>query len=267
LFFVLSDMSDTITSTHNPRISALRRLRERRYREESGLFMAEGEDMLDAALRHGAVPRTVFSVPDPPEQFEALLAALPAGTEQVSVSPDALASAGSLGSGSRVIGTWELPDIETVPAPVAPGPVLYLHDVADPGNVGTVLRAALAFGAALVLLSPRAADPFGPKAVRAAMGAVFGQPLARADFESGRAGLGDHRAIALVPGAGRPLRDVRLEGVVLFVLGAERSGLPETVVAACDEIAHVPVDPGGADSLNVAMAATLCLYEYRASHA
>jgi len=260
-------MSDAITSTHNPRIRTLRKLRDRRHREESGLFMAEGEDMLEAALRHGAVPRSVFAVPDPPPQLEALMARLPAHTERVTASADALAVAGSLGSGSRVIGVWEMPDIESVPAAQEPGPVLYLHDVADPGNVGTVLRAARAFGAGLVLLSPRAADPFGPKAVRAGMGAVFGQPLVRADFESGCARLGDHRAIALVPGAGRPLRDVELEGAVLFALGAERAGLPEAVVAACEEIAHVPVDRGGADSLNVAMTATLCLYEYRASHA
>ena len=185
----------------------------------------------------------------------------------MSASPDALASAGSLGSGSRVIGVWELPDIESVPPSPAPGPVLYLHDVADPGNVGTVLRSARAFGAGLVVLSPRTADPFGPKAVRAGMGAVFGQPLARADFESARVALGDHRAIALVPGAGRPLREVGLEGDVLFALGAERSGLPAAVVAACEGIAHVPLDRGGTESLNVAMAATLCLYEYRASHA
>ena len=114
------------------------------------------------------------------------------------------------------------------------------------------------------MLSPRTADPFGPKAVRASMGAVFAQPMSRADFESARGG---RRAIALVPGAGRPLRDVGLDGDVLFALGAERAGLPEAVVAACEEIAHVPVDHGGADSLNVAMAATLCLYEYRATHA
>jgi RNA methyltransferase, TrmH family len=133
--------------------------------------------------------------------------------------------------------------------------------------VGTVLRAATAFGASAVLLSPRSADPFGPKAVRASMGAVFGQPLARSDFARARASLHDHRAIALVAGAGRPLRDTPLQGPVLFALGAERAGLPEDVVAACDEVAHVPVDRDAAESLNVAMAATLCLYEYRASHA
>jgi RNA methyltransferase, TrmH family len=256
-------MTETITSTHNSRIRALRRLRERRHREEEGLFMAEGEDMLSAALRAGAVPRTVFSVPNPPAQLEELLSRLSAQTERVTTSADALAVAGSLGSGSRVIGVWPLPDIESAAPPPGTGPALYLHDVADPGNVGTVLRAAEAFGGSRVLLSRRTADPYGPKAVRASMGAVFGGRPARADFEAARAG---RRAIALVPGAGAPLRATPLDGPVLFALGAERAGLPEEIVAACDEVAHVPVDRDMADSLNVAMAATLCLYEYRASH-
>jgi TrmH family RNA methyltransferase len=176
-----------------------------------------------------------------------------------------------------VIAVWDLPDIDLhgEPANLAQPPrrlgdegvVLYLHDVADPGNVGTVLRAASGFGAALVILSERTADPFGPKAVRASMGAVFGQPLARGSFATAREALAGHRAIALVPGGGRPLREALLAGPVLFVLGAERAGLPAEVTAACDEVAHVPLDPGAADSLNVAMAATLCLYEYRAHHA
>lgn len=258
-------MSDPITSTHNPRIRALRKLRERRQREGEGLFMAEGEDMLAAALAHGAAPRTVFSVPDPPPGLAELLAGLPRRTERVTASADALAAAGSLGSGARVIGVWELPELgPPAPAPAGAGPALYLHDVADPGNVGTVVRAAQAFGADRVLLSPRTADPFGPKAVRASMGAVFGEPLSRADFGTARAG---RRAIALVPGAGRALREVVVEGPVLFALGAERAGLPDEVVSACDDVAHIPVDREAADSLNVAMAATLCLYEYRASHA
>ena len=257
-------MTETITSTHNPRIRALRKLRERKHREESGLFMAEGEDMLTlrcaTAPCHGPCSRCRI----PREQLDGLAGAPACPAERVTASADALAAAGSLGSGSRVIGVWGLPDIASAPVPQEPGPVLYLHDVADPGNVGTALRSAHAFGAACVVLSPRTADPFGPKAVRASMGAVFAQPMSRADFASARGG---RRAIALVPGAGRPLRDVALEGDVLFALGAERAGLPEDIVAACEEIAHVPVDHGAADSLNVAMAATLCLYEYRATHA
>jgi TrmH family RNA methyltransferase len=254
-------MTETITSTHNSRIRAVRKLRERRHREQARLFMAEGEDMLAAALAVGTPPASVFAVPDPPPALADLLGRLPPGVERVTASPEALAAAGSLGSGSRVIGLWSLPDLEQV-EPAAPGgPALYLHDVADPGNIGTVLRAARAFGAAVVL-SSRSADPFGPKAVRASMGAVFGQPVARADFARAREGS---CAIALVPGGGRPLRELSLEGPVLFTLGSERTGLPDEVMAACDEVAHVPLE-SDADSLNVAMAATLCLYEYRAHH-
>ena len=245
---------------------AVRKLRSRSNREEAGHFMAEGEDMLEAALAHGAPPQTVFAVPDPPALLAALLARLPATTEQVTAVPEALAAAGSLGSGSRVIGLWPLPDLGAIEPVTEPGPVLYLHDVADPGNVGTILRAAIAFGAGTVALSPETADPFGPKAVRASMGAIFGQRLARAEPAAARGALGEHRAIALVPGAGVPLREAPLDGRVLFVLGAERSGLTPELVAACDLQAHVPVDRRAADSLNVAMTATLCLYEYRAHH-
>jgi TrmH family RNA methyltransferase len=229
--------------------------------------VAEGEDLLAAGLAGGAAPQSVFAVPDPPPQLQELLARLPAQTERVTASPEALTAAGSLGSGGRVIAVWQLPDIGSAAAPRGPGPALYLHDVADPGNVGTVLRAAQAFGAGLVLVSPRTADPFGPKAVRASMGAVFGQTLARADFTAARAALPHHRAVGLAPGVGVPLREAALDGDVLFVLGAERAGLSGDLMAACDQMAHVPVDRAAADSLNVAMTATLCLYEYRASHA
>ena len=240
-------MTETITSKGNPRLKEVRKLHARKHRERTGLFLAEGEDMLAAALNHGHVPETVFFDP------EFALPPLPDAVEQVPVAHDALASAGSLGSGSRVLGVWREHWAELG------APSLYLHEVSDPGNVGTILRAALAFGAGTVALSPATADPYGPKAVRASMGAVFGQPVARATWAEARAASGT--AVALVPGAGRPLRDLELPEDSLFALGAERAGLPAGIVDACDEVAHVPL-AAGADSLNVAMTATLCLYEY-----
>ena len=94
------------------------------------------------------------------------------------------------------------------------------------------------------------------------MGAIFGQPVARATFAEARDAVQPGgRAVALVPGSGTPLRELDLSGPVLFALGAERAGLPADVVAACDETAHVPLAGNGPDSLNVAMTATLCLYE------
>jgi TrmH family RNA methyltransferase len=247
-------MTETITSKSNEQLKELRKLHERKHRDRSTLFAAEGEDMLSAALAHGWPPRTVFYDPD---RFD--VSALPAPSTAVPVAAAALASASALGSGSRVIGVWEQrwSELES-PPPVA----IYLHDVADPGNVGAVLRSALALVPSLVVLSPQSADPFGPKAVRASMGAIFGQPLVRATFERARSAIGG-QAIALVPRSGRPLPALAGGNRRLFCLGSERAGLPDEIVDACDEIAHVPLREGGAESLNVAMTATLCLYDSR----
>ena len=124
--------------------------------------------------------------------------------------------------------------------------------MADPGNVGTLLRAADAFGAG-VALSDGCADPTGPKALRASMGSIFRVPLSGFDEPGGR-------RIALVPRGGEPLTHVDLSGDIVFVLGAEREGLADDVVARCEEAATIPVY-GGAESLNVAMAGTVALYE------
>ena len=229
--------------------------------------MAEGEDMLDAALRHGAVPRTVFAVPDPPpsRSTPAGASARPDGARdrvggragRGGIARQRLARDRRLGA-ARHRGRTGSAGARTAFSTSTRSPI--------PETSGRCCGRRRRSERGCVVLSPRTADPFGPKAVRASMGAVFGQPVARARLRAG-ARRGRPAAIALVPGAGRPLRDWRSTAPSLFVLGAERAGLPEDVVAACDEIAHVPLATGGADSLNVAMAATLCLYEYRASHA
>lgn len=140
-----------------------------------------------------------------------------------------------------------------------------LWGVGDPGNVGTILRSALAFGAASVAVGPGCADPFGPKAVRASMGAVFAVSLARwGDAAPGEAAAGAPRALAALPRptialaarAGEPLRGPVPAGSL--VVGAEREGLPDNVVAACDRVAHILIR---SESLNAAMAATVALYE------
>ncbi len=154
-----------IASPHNPRLQELRRLRRRRERARSGRFLAEGEDLVAAARRAGW-PAVAG--------FRAAGSGLGDGGF-LDVEPATLAEVSTLGSGARVIGVYEQ---RWLAAPV--GPVcVYLHGVSDPGNVGAVLRAALAFGASCVALGPGCADPCSPKAVRAGMGAIFAVPLAR----------------------------------------------------------------------------------------
>ena len=134
---------------------------------------------------------------------------------------------------------------------------LALWRVGDPGNVGTLLRAADALGPAFVALSEGCADPAGPKALRASAGAAFRVPTCAFE-ESPRPW------VALVPRGGRPLPELKVAGRATFVLGAEREGLPAELLAECDERVTI-THSGAAESLNVAMAGTIALYERRRS--
>jgi TrmH family RNA methyltransferase len=227
----------TITSSHNQKLKEIRKLRQRRrWRERSGLFVAEGEDLLAAGDAAGWEPLERYC-------------AAGSGLGGVEVEPALLAAASGLGSGTRTLAVYTE---RWAPAPVGPLCV-YLHGVHDPGNVGAILRSAQAFGAASVALGPGSADPFGPKAVRASMGAVFAVALARVDDVAALPG----RTVALVADRGPALSELALDGVTLMV-GAEREGLPAELVRAADQVARIPIR---SHSLNAAMAATIALYE------
>ncbi len=221
-----------ITSPDNDTLRKVRKLAGRRWRDKTREFVAEGEDLIEAADQAGWQPSLVLR-------------------EGVDVAPHLLKQVSQLGSGTRALGVYGQ---RWAPAPAGPLCVA-LWGVNDPGNVGTVLRAALAFGAGSVALGPGTADPFGPKAVRASMGAVFAVPLARASAVEDLPG----RTVALVARRGAPLGELELPGGdVTLVVGAEREGLPDRVVAACDAVAHIPIR---SESLNAGMAATVALYE------
>ncbi len=247
-----------IQSTHNPRLKALRHLHTRRGRARSGLFLAEGEDLIAAAERAGR----------PVVEGYRLAGSDVREDDFHEVERSALASVSALGSGSRVIATYR----QRWGPPAGPLCV-YLHRVGDPGNVGTVLRSAEAFGASCVALGPGCADPHSPKAVRASMGAIFTVALAHvgdvselpgerialvADAQEplrgpgeaeGHAGLGDGSGGDRERGAGR---------AVTLLVGSERDGLPREIVEVCERAARIPI---ATDSLNAAMAATVALYE------
>jgi TrmH family RNA methyltransferase len=159
-----------------------------------------------------------------------------------------LAEVSALAHPPRVVAVYRRESLPRAPREVT----LALWRVADPGNVGTLLRAADAFGAG-VALSAGCADPTGGKALRAAAGATFRVPVSGFDDVGGR-------RVALVAHGGEPLAAVDLGGAVTFLLGAEREGLPEDVLAAADAVVTIP-QPGPAESLNVAMAGAIALYE------
>ena len=225
-------MGAVITSGHNPKLRLIHRLLEsRRQRDKEGLFVVEGEDLVQAADDAGVEPVEL----------------LRAGED---VEPELLAKVSTMAHPPRVMGIYRRDALPRGVEPVS----LSLWHVADPGNIGTILRTADAFGAS-VALSPGCADPTGPKALRASAGAVFRVPLARFDEPNGT-------RIALVSHGGRPLTELEPGVPVSYVLGAERDGLPDDIVAACDGTATIPLVPG-AESLNVAIAGAVALYEHR----
>jgi TrmH family RNA methyltransferase len=218
-----------IESRDNARLKQVRKLLSgRKHREETGLFACEGEDLVDAARVAGIEEVDLLSAGE-------------------NVVPELLASVSTLPHPARVIGVYRRDDLPRDPRPVCLG----LWHVADPGNVGTLVRTADAFGAC-VALSGGCADPLGPKALRASMGAVFRVPIVPWDDVPGT-------RVALVAHGGTPLAELPLEPPLTFLLGAERAGLPAELVTQCHK-ATIEL-PGGAESLNVAAAGAIALYE------
>jgi TrmH family RNA methyltransferase len=223
-----------ISSPHNEKLKLVRKLRDRRHREREGLFVTEGEDLVEAGLAAGAEPHFLLSA-----------AGSDGGGEEV--EPELLAGVSALGSGTRAIAVWPRVWAKEIVAPC-----VYLHGVADPGNVGAIVRSAHALLGGTVVLGPGCADPFGPKAVRASMGSLFAQPPLQAEVEST-----PRPRAALVAHGGAPLG--ALGAVATLCLGAEREGLPDSVLAECEAEVTIPLRPGAAESLNVAAAAAIAL--------
>jgi RNA methyltransferase, TrmH family len=232
-----------ITSAANARIKLVRRLALRRQRERLGLFVCEGEDLVAAGLDAGAEPVHALVDAERPALADRL-------SEAEEVAPALLAEISSLGHHARVLAVFRRDDLPHG----ATGGGLALWRVADPGNVGTLLRAADAFGAGFVAVSAGCADPTGPKALRAAAGAIF--RVAVVPFDDA-----PRPWTALATRGGTPLDDVELAAAGTIVLGAEREGLPDDIAASCDVVASIP-QGGAAESLNVAMAGSIALYEW-----
>jgi TrmH family RNA methyltransferase len=235
-----------IGSASNPKLRLVRRLQSASQRERLGLFVCEGEDLVTAALAAGIEPELALVDAERPLLLERLPVAEP-------VAPELMRGLSTLAHPARVLAVFRRSDLPRLNEKKAPETGLALWRVGDPGNLGTLLRAADALGPAFACLSSGCADPTGPKALRAAMGAVFRLPLG--DFEQAPG-----RWIGLAAHGGPPLTELDLSGPVCFVLGAEREGLPAEIRARCAELATIPLAVG-AESLNVAVAGAIALYE------
>lgn len=264
------DRSQHVSSAQNPRLKLLRRLAMRRGRVREGAFCVEGEDLVLAGLQAGWRPRFVVAdeaVPGDPS----LVAAL-GGVEVVFARAELIAQVAGLAHPPRVLGVFDLPESPGLErgadggAGAAAGaglvaPIVFLDGVRDPGNVGTVVRSACAFGATAVALGAGCADPYGPKATRASMGAVFRVPL---NLVPGVGDVVDGSAtvVALDAGADVALHEVALTDASVLCIGGERAGLSDEVRARADVVVSIPQRPD-VDSLNAGVAASIVLYEWQ----
>jgi TrmH family RNA methyltransferase len=254
-----------LTSARNPQLKLLRSLATKRVRREQRLMVAEGEDLITAALSHGLRPRVVLVDADRQGEVRGLVDGLGDMVEAYAVPSDLLASASALAVPPRIVAIIPQPGpfaFRDVTFPPVCG--LWLAGVGDPGNVGTLVRSAAALGADWLALGPGSADPYHPRAVRAAMGSTFAVPLlegVRGEDLATRTGF---RVVAAVTDAGRPPWEVNLADPMVIALGGEREGLGPGLAQIGDA---VPIErvtipqTAGAESLNVAAAGAFLLAE------
>ena len=259
-----------ITSAENDLFKAIKVLQSAKGRREQSLFLAEGPHLAEEAMSSSLTVRYIVVRETDVERFSGLIAqAEKAEAEALSLSPrlfDALADTGSPQGVLAVVEIrWrDLSEQEPIQSPLA----VVLERVQDPGNVGTILRTALAVGAAFAVLTDDCADPWSPKVVRASQGAVLHLPLVRC------AGAGE--AISALSRDGWLPACGHLQGEDFFsrqssprtalVIGNEASGITEETASACAARWKLPM-PGKAESLNAAVAAGVMLYDLWREHA
>lgn len=250
-----------ITSTRNSRVAAALRLKKRALRDEERRFLIEGAQAVGEALGHaGGLEALFHSVEDHP----LLQRAHESSADLIRVSDEVMRTLTSTVTPQGLLGVAAYLDVGLDDLPDDAGCVAVLHAVRDPGNAGTILRSADAAGASAVVFSSGSVDPYNPKTVRASAGSLFHLPLVRdADTDRAVAALRARgvRMLAMDARGEHDLYEIALDEPVAFLFGNEAWGLPPEVAALADRTVRVPI-PGAAESLNLAAAATVCLFEW-----
>lgn len=255
-----------ITSFTNPTVKALRKLEQKKYRQQSGTFFIEGLRIVGEAVQTRAPIKALVVAPDLLiSDFGRSLLADPslADVEKIEVSAEIYEKLahkqGPQGIGAIVKQSWQ--DLAAIQL-AADDLWVALDAVADPGNLGTIMRTADAVGARGIILLEHSTDPYDPSAVKASMGAIFSLALASAawdDFQPWQkqekallVGTSDHGAT--------DYQHIHYRRPLILLMGSERHGLPDEMMAACDHLARIPM-AGRSDSLNLAVATAVMLYE------
>jgi TrmH family RNA methyltransferase len=253
-----------IEGRHNTLVKELRRAFARSELTPDGYCAIEGLRILEEAIRSGLRFRAVFFNESAAPRAERLLSQLGAQVETL-VLPDKLFASvvpSEAPQGVAALARWKEFSLEEVLTKSQSGPLLVIAGVQDPGNLGTILRSAEAFGAGGAVLGESTVSPFNPKVVRASAGSVFRLPLARAKLSEAveRIKAFGLRLIATASHKGTPLDQAKLSGPIAIFIGSEGAGVPRDLIKAMDEVVAIPQAPH-VDSLNVGVAASIVLYE------
>lgn len=258
-------LPDPLTSTRSPRVARLRRLHDRKGRQREGAFLAEGPDCVQAALEAGSVLRVIATV-----EHGMTDAVLTKGVELIPAEPRVIEAICDTRSSQGIVAECELPPSDLAAVVAVAGPVVVCDGIADPGNLGTILRTAEAVGAAGVITTAGSVDPWNPKAVRAAAGSTFRVPIAAdrpapaistALTESGRFAIGlsgaaDRTVAEAIAAATASGHDATR---LAWWVGSEAHGLSAEGRDSSDMLARLPMQPT-VESLNAAISVAVCLY-------
>lgn len=252
-----------ITSPHNPRIARVRALLEkRRQRAEEQAFVVEGVRLVEEALASGwPAEQVLFSAQVSPRGREVVEQFARRGAEVCEVTPEVMQALSDTGTPQGLLAV--LP-ARTLPLPETLDFALIVDTLRDPGNLGTLLRSAVAAGVQAVLLSPGTTDAFAPKVLRAGMGAHFRLPVHALPWEGIRrlckARPAPLRIFLAEAGAGTACWDLDLRQPLALMVGGEAEGPSPEGQALADEPVAIPM-PGHSESLNAAIAASILLFE------
>lgn len=258
-----------ITSLQNERVKAIRALEMRKVRKQTGLFVAEGASVLITARECGFVPQTLVFKAGAATSGAArglVEGALKSGAECLEVSEAVLGKLASKDNPQSMLGVFRQRWADAPDGGRAAQEDVWvvLEEVRDPGNLGTIIRTADAVGAKGVILVGTSCDPFARECVRATMGSVFAVPLVRMTREEFLAWIGSWPGdvVGTHLDATDDFRTVSYRGPALIVMGSEGPGLSEPVAQACTRRVRIPM-AGRLDSLNLAVATALMLYQVR----
>jgi len=244
-----SALKEVITSTANAQVKAWSRLKMKKGRDESGLFIVEQPHMIQEAISAGTIQRLLIRQGSPN----------PYGLAATEVSAAVMDKLSENVSDNIQLAICRIPQRE----PAAMNRSIILQDVQDPGNVGTIIRCAVAFGYDAVFLDDGCADVYGFKAVSASQGALFRIPVIRQPIIQTFSQLRkfDVTLVATTPHQAQMLQSSPLPDRYALVFGNEGQGLTESAIAECD--IRVAIEMEGFESLNVAAAAAVCAYYFR----